>query len=56
MSVDSNFGPTSLFTRFEVDFPEMLIINVPLINYKGSLPYANFITANFITAVFQKSP
>ena len=25
-------------------------------NYRGFLPYENFITANFITAIFQKSP
>ena len=24
--------------------------------YRGSLPYANFITANFITAIFQNFP
>ena len=56
MSVDSNFDPTSRFTRFEVDFPEIWNINVPLIDYRGSLPYVNFITVNIINAIFQIIP
>ena len=27
-----------------------------VINYKGSSPYANFLTTNFITAIFQNFP
>ena len=31
-------------------------IYVMIIMYRGSSPYANFITANFITAIFQNFP
>ena len=29
---------------------------VPYHKFRGFSPYANFITANFITAIFQKNP
>ena len=45
-----------LFEFFFTIFKNFHKIKISFLLYRGSSPYANFITANFITVIFQNFP